>query len=374
MTGRPAAAVLLCCALGAAWQWLTVRYNYGGNRTALFCHGEKYAVPAGLAFEHVYVFKNSGGYDGQSYHYMAHDPLGRTDIGRAVPDPSLRYPRILVPGMAYLLALGRPDWIDGAFFACTLFFLGLGAWWLAVLLERIGIDPLYAALYAVIPAALISLDRMLVDVALTSLALGFAVYVDPERKGKLYVVLAAAALCRETGFLLFAAYGLRLLTERRYRQIAAFATALIPAVVWTFWVRTQLPGGSEMGLSSLMPFRGLAAAILHPRQYAFPAPVVGAIRVTEWLQLAGVVLALALPFFDWRKAAGDPVRSACLLWAGFGITLPPGVYDDPFAGARVLAPLLLFEFLRGRRLPLLLVTPRVWLEMAPQLLGILRGF
>ena len=38
----------------------------------------------------------------------------RTDIGRAVPDPSLRYPRILLPGMAHLLALGRAEWVDAS--------------------------------------------------------------------------------------------------------------------------------------------------------------------------------------------------------------------------------------------------------------------
>jgi hypothetical protein len=74
-----------------------------------------------------------------------------------------------------------------------------------------------------------------------------------------------------------------------------------------------------------------------------------------------------------RKIASDPIRLVCLLFAGFGILLPPGVYDDPFAGARILAPLLMFEFLRGQRLPLLLATPRVWLELAPQMIGILKG-
>jgi len=370
------AAALLCCALGASWQWLTVRFNYGGNWTALFCHGSQFPLPPSLAVEHIYVFANSGGYDGQSYHYMAHDPLARGDIGRAVPDPSLRYPRILLPGLAHLLALGRPVWIDPAFFACNLLFLGLGAYWLAVLLERRAIHPLFAALYVLVPVAIISLDRMLVDLALASLALGFAVYVEPERSGRLYLVLAAAALCRESGFLLFGAYAWHLLTLRRLRRIALFATALIPAVVWILWVRTQLPGGAATGLRSLAPFWGMIQAVLHPRSYEFSAAVVAAIQVLYWLQLAGIVFALALPFRGWGKAGTEPVRAACLLFACFGILLPPGVYDDPFAGARILAPLMIFEFVRGdgwSRLPLLLVTPRVWLELAPQVLGILRG-
>jgi hypothetical protein len=372
----PLAAALVCCALGSSWQWLTVHFNYGGNHTGLFCHGSRFPVPAGLAFEHIYVFANSGGYDGQSYHYMAHDPLDRSGIGRAVPDPSLRYPRILLPGMAYLAALGRPEWIDWALLACNLAFLAGGAYWLAVLLERAGIHPLFAALYVVVPVAIVSLDRMLVDLALASLALGFAVYLEPERPVKLYLILAAAALCRETGLLLFAAYAVRLFTQRRFLRLALFATAPLPALAWLFWVRTQLPGGSAIGPQSMIPFVGMMDALLHPRHYAFAAPVVVVIRALQWLQWAGILLALALPFLRWRKTGAHPLRTACLLWACLGLALPPGVYDDPFAGARTLAPLLFFEFLeygwRGR-LPLLMVTPRVWLELAPQVLGILRG-
>jgi hypothetical protein len=373
MKRSPVAAALLCCALGAGFQWLTVHFNYGGNRTALFMHGSQFPLPAGLAFEHVYVFPNSGGYDGQSYHYIAHDPLQRSDIGRAVPDPSLRYPRILVPGMAHLLALGRPEWIDASFFTCNLLFLGLGAYWLAILLSRAGLHPWFAILFVVVPVAISSLDRMLVDLALASLALGFAVYIQPERPARLYAILAAAALCRESGFFLFAAWALYLATERRFRQIAFYATAVIPGAAWIFWVRSQIPGAAALGLGLFVPFRGMADALLHPRTFPFSVAVVAVIHVTYGIQIAGILLALALPFRDWRLFARDPIRTVCLLWACYGIALPPGIYDDPISASRVLAPLLLFQFLQGQRLPLLLVTPRVWLELAPQLIGILRG-
>lgn len=373
MKRGPVAAALLCCALGASFQWLTVHFNFGGNRTALFMHGSQFPLPAGLAFEHIYVFPNSGGYDGQSYHYMAHDPLQRSDIGRAVPDPSLRYPRLLLPGMAHVLALGRPEWIDASFFACNLLFLGLGAYWFAILLVRAGVHPLFGALYVVTPVAIVSLDRMLVDLALTSLALGFAVYVQPECPVRLYLSLAAATLCREGGFFLFAAWALHLATLRRFRDIALYATAVLPGAAWILWVRTQIPGAAALGAGVFFPFRGLIDAVLHPRSFPFAAPVVAVIHVTYALQFAGILLALALPFRDWRRVAGDPIRAACLLWACYGIVLPPGTYDDPIAAARVLAPLLLFQFVEGRRLPLILVTPRVWLELAPQVIGILRG-
>jgi hypothetical protein len=135
LTSKPAfVPALLCALLGFSWQCLTVHFNYGGNFTALFCTGSRFPTPPELAGERIYVFPNSGGYDGQSYHYVAHDPLCRTGIGRAVPDPQFRFPRILLPGLAHLVALGRPQWIDASYFACNLLFLYLGAWWLAQLL------------------------------------------------------------------------------------------------------------------------------------------------------------------------------------------------------------------------------------------------
>lgn len=370
MKRGPAAAVLLCCALGLSWQWLTVHANYRGNWTALFCHGSQFPVPAALAFEHVYVFPNSGGYDGQSYHYIAHDPLDRTAIGRAVPDPSLRYPRILVPGLAHMLAFGRSEWIDVSLFAVTLLFLGLGAYWLAILFDRAGWPPLLAALYAIMPAALISLDRMLVDLALASLALGFAVYL--ERPRRLFLILLAAPLCRESGFLLFGAYAVYLLTQRRYARVALFATALMPAILWIVFVRTRVPGGATLGLGIFVPFQGMIDAVMRPRAYPFSASVVAVIRALDWVQRAGIVLAIAFAFERWRKIPESPVRLAAALFAIYAITLPPGVYDDPFSASRILAPLFLYEFLDRRWLPLALVAPRVYLELAPQVLGILK--
>src|ERR1035438_9075984 len=66
-------------------------------------------------------------------------------------------------------------------------------------MARGGWHPLSAVLYVVVPASIISLDRMLVDLPLTSLALGFAVYLDPESPWKLYVILAAIAAERDSG-------------------------------------------------------------------------------------------------------------------------------------------------------------------------------
>jgi hypothetical protein len=371
---------LVCTLLGLSWQLLTVHYNYGGNLTALFCTGSYYPTPPSLTAEHIYVFRNSGGYDGQSYHYVAHDPLCRSDIGRAVPDPMLRYRRILLPGMAYLVALGRQRWIDVSYVACNLAFLFLGSWWLALLLIRLRIHPWFAAFYVLVPASLISLDRLVVDLALTSLCLGFAVYAGSGPKWKLYAVLVAAALCRESGFLLTAAYALDMLALRRFRLSLLFTTAILPAVAWNAYVSLRIPGGPAFELRYAIPLWGLIRTLWLPASYPFGPVTSFVIRAFDGLELAGLTLAMALAFGDLRKALFDPVRTACLLWAVFGLTLSEFVWTDCYATARILSPLLLFLFLRSLsgegklgRLPLAMVAPRVWLEIMPQVLGVLRG-
>jgi hypothetical protein len=370
---------LICTLLGLGWQLLTVHYNYGGNLTALFCTGSNVPTPPSLNGEHIYVFPASGGYDGQSYHYVAHDPLCRSDIGRAVPDPLIRYRRILLPGLAYLAALGRQRWIDVSYVACNLAFLFLGSWWLALLLIRLRVHPWFAAFYVLVPASLISLDRLVVDLALTSLCVGFAVYASSGPKWKLYAVLVAAALCRESGFLLTAAYVLHLLAQRRFRLSLLFTTAILPAVAWNAYVSLWIPGGPAFELRYAIPLWGLIRTLWLPTSYPFGPFTNAVVRAFDGLELAGLSLAMALAFRDLRKALFDPVRTACLLWAVLGLTLSEFVWTDCYGGARILSPLLLFLFLRslsGReklgRLPLAMVVPRVWLEITPQVLGVLR--
>jgi hypothetical protein len=158
--------------------------------------------------------------------------------------------------------------------------------------------------------------------------------------------------------------------------MAIFATALLPAVLWTAHVRFSIPGGDAFVVPPIRPMWGMLQSVLHPRAYNFSAPVVAVIRALKLLQLAGILLAIAQVVRHLSKLGADAVRNACFLWACLAVSLTFAEYDDPLARARILAPLLLFQFLqagRWNRLPLLLVTPRVWLELTPQVLGILRG-
>src|ERR1700735_587174 len=104
---RPVLYALTAAVLALTWQALTVRYTYRGNGTALFCTGAlSNPPPAALVSEHIYRFPNSYGYDGQFYHYMAHDPLLRRGFQSSLDSPRFRYRRMLVPFSAWLLGSG----------------------------------------------------------------------------------------------------------------------------------------------------------------------------------------------------------------------------------------------------------------------------
>ena len=168
----------LACALSLlGWQALTVRFSYGGNWTALFCTGSRYRPPpAALAGEHIYIFRDAAGYDGQAYHYIAHDPWFRRGFAANIDAPRFRYRRILVPALAWLVAAGRDQAVDAAYIGVTIGFVLLGAWWMA----QAG-RPWMALTFALVPAVLVSIDRLTVDVALAALCVGFVLYSRERR-------------------------------------------------------------------------------------------------------------------------------------------------------------------------------------------------
>src|SRR5205807_1962513 len=72
----------LAVVLSFGCQALTVRYNFHGDWSALFYAGAIRPLPPAVEREHSYQIPNSYGWDGQFYHFVAHDPLlrnGRLD-------------------------------------------------------------------------------------------------------------------------------------------------------------------------------------------------------------------------------------------------------------------------------------------------------
>jgi hypothetical protein len=369
---------VLCAAIVLSWQALTVRSNYVGNWSALFCTGTTFRVPPALAREKIYRFNQSNGWDGQFYHYIAHDPFLMDGMWKYLDVPGMRYQRILVPAVAYVLAGGNASRIDTAYRAVILLFFGLGAYWSSRLAVWYGHRRAWGLAFVCVPAAIVSMDRMAVDVALAAFVMAFALYTrKSEADWRLYAVLLLSALVRETGLLLLAAYLIWLLLRKRIRRAALFGTAALPALAWYEYVAARTPPFVPPRPISL-PFSGLVDRLLHPLPYPFSPVVDSVITAFDYLGVAGIVLAFIIAFPVARKSGFDPTAWAMILFALLGIFLHRGQWLEISDIGRILTPLLVLLALEARAgfrwlawAPICIVAARCALQLAPQLLGVL---
>jgi hypothetical protein len=352
---------ILSVLMVAAWQWATVRANYGGNGTALFYTGALRPQPALIQAEHIYVFAHSTGYDGQLYHYVAHDPFLRGGMKAFVDDARLRYRRILVPLLAYGMALGQSEWIDPAYELVFLFTVGLGVYWSCRLAGPWGM------FFLLIPAIPIMMDRLVVDGTLAALTVGFLYYREGPR-WKLLVVLACAALTRETGFLLIAAAFLD-------RPAVLNAATALPALAWYGYVMANT--ANTVYAFSRIPFSGIVHVLANPWHYPAGTPFLSLVVAADDLAVLGGVVAMALAFhLVWIRR--DAVTIAAALFAALALVVQRAdLWENVYDIGRLQSPLLVclaYVATTERKLwllaPLAMILPRLAMQFAPQFIGI----
>jgi len=352
---------LLCVAAVLGWWVLKVHAAHGGNWTALYCTGSRSTIPGALKAENTYVFPDSWGYDGQFYHFIAHDPWIARGFLPSFDNPALRWRRFLVSLLAWTLAAGRDAWIDPAFYLVVLGFVFLGGYWLAQYFETRGSPSWWGLVFLLSPTTLIILDRMVVDIAATSLCCGFLLFAHSGRRGALWGVLAASVLARETGLVLLAGWCLWLTARREYRRVAFFATAAAPAGAWWLYVARNTPYVELAGWGFSIPPARLLYAFWNPMQYPLEPMVNRAVIAFDHVALAGSVLALVLAArAAWR--AGGYLRYMIATLGAFGFALTGTAaadgFQDVFWHARVLSPLTLLLAAEG-------LPRRDWLSVAP---------
>ncbi|MBI3473809.1 MAG: hypothetical protein HY013_20835 [Candidatus Solibacter usitatus] len=365
---------LLCATLATslviAWQSLTVWYNYDRDWTALFHTGAFVQLPPALAAEDIYRFRNDPGYDGQFYRLVAHDPLLRRGYQPQVDNPHLRWRRILTPALAWCAALGQDAAVDYAYIAVTLAFVFAGSYWLS----RYASHRAWGLAFPLIPAVLVSIDRMTVDAALAALCVGFALYLESPRK--LYAVLALAPLARETGICLVASYCLWLAARRAWRPALAYATAALPFLAWTAFVHAQTAADHTRFLG--YPFAGLLERTVHPASYALTSRWLRQAAALDYLAVLAVWLALALAARALFSRAATPLHLAAYSYAALAAVLgQQQIWSEAYSLSRTQTPLLLCLALAGGSrwgpAPLALSIPRILFQLGPQWKGILRG-
>jgi hypothetical protein len=368
--------IVAAVALGIAalWLTLTIHFNAHDNWTALYYTGAQSTIPPQLAGEDVFQIPGSPGYDGQYYHYIAHDPFFQRGIQKYVDNPQMRYRRILVPALAYLLAAGNEDYVDSLYIVVMLAFLTLGAYWLSAYSMMHGQSSWIGLAFLLVPSVLVSLDRMTVDLALAALAVGFILYSEKREWTKVYALLAIAPLVRETGLLMIIA---ACLWNRR--NAWKFAICAIPFAIWELFVRAHTGAADQTVLATFVPFSALVQRTLHPVQFALSTRWLAIAATLDYLALLGVWTALMICIWFAYKRQFDLLATCALVFAGFSSILgAPQIWADAYAFGRTLSPLLLWIALRSIAnqqywtvLPIAMVVPRILFQFHPQWKSIL---
>lgn len=376
----PLVWVFLCGGIVLVWQSLTVHSNFGGNWTALFCTGDRTVVPPSLSDERIYRFAHSPGYDGQFYHFIAHDPWFTRGFASSVDDPRLRWRRILVPALAYLTAAGRTEFIDKSYFFVQLAWVVAGAYWVGRYSTLYGQCAAWGVCFALVPATLVSIDRLTVDTALAALTVGYALYAAEGAVLKLYAILVLAPLARETGLALTAGYLLYLASGRNWRRALGMASSVVPFAIWAVFVHAHTAPDPTV-FASGYPFGGIVGQTIKGMQIPSSGFTPIAIAIFDDLVVLGIWLGLALTARAVFNRKFGVLESTAAVYAVLVIALSqPGVWVDGYALGRSFSPwLLLLTMIAVARgswwylSPLTMAIPRVVLQMAPQISWVIRS-
>lgn len=332
-----AAAVALLASL--AFQGLVIASG-GGNWRYLFYTGAARELPPSMGAADIARAPDPTGFDGQYYHIVAHDPWLTGDTEGYVDNPRVRWRRILVPALAWLLAFGQTGFISAAYVLVVLGFTVLGVFWCARLAQLTGYSPWLGLAFLALPATFVSLDRMTIDVALGALTAGYALYLRTNSYGKLAVTLTLAPLVRETGLLLLAGYCLWRLVNRHTVPVFAAASAALPTLAWYAYVHSRTGPDSTPWVAA-WPFSGLLGGLSAAR---FGVGGLGAQIALglDLLALAGILLAIAATLRVVLPQPPDALAWSALLFIPLAAILGKAdVWEQTYAFARIFSPLLL---------------------------------
>lgn len=362
---RPWLPALMAAVAIALWWLIAIRFAYQGQATALYLIGERTPMPEWLEKgETLYRWKGSGGYDGQHFHLLAHAPFEFRALAPLMDRPRMRCQRIFIPLAAWLLAGGRFEWIDPAYFTWILASLAAGVWWTARLAQHHGASPWWGLVFLALPASLGSVERMLVDGPLMAAVAGFLLYFETGRWRLAWVLAAVAPFVRETGLLIPAAAVLVLASRRSWMTAALWSAAAAPFLLWLILLQVVPGSGPLQWAGAFHSVRQLVIASEPFDRYP---------QYRLWLQgldlaaLAGFLVACGASlrgcWICWMKTARlGPALSTAALAAGAALALchfePRHAWDSVFSLGRVFAPvyfgLLIHGIASGRPWPAML--------------------
>ncbi len=317
------------------------------------------------------------GYDGQFAYYIARDP---GNGWRYCDVPAYRYQRILYPLLAWVLALGQPEAVGWTLIALNVAALVGGTYFTERLLAARGVSRWYALVYGLYGGLVAGLRLDLTEpLAFGLVQAGLWAWEvgrqgDKETRGQqeaknlsfvCCLLLALAALAKETALIAAAGLFLYLALERRWREAVGLGLVVgLPFAIWqgVLWVWLGSPGVGAGGAMATpfewLPFAGLL------RVAAVSWPVFWLLLAIEGpLFVLPTVWALIVSLRALLRGRRHPWVTVLLAQAAVLPFLPFSTWREPLAMARLAIGLVAATLLYGawRRSRRVLIFSLFWL-------------
>jgi hypothetical protein len=277
------------------------------------------------------------GSDGQFAYFIARDPL------HAVPHldvPTYRLQRILYPILAYMLALGRAEWVPLALVIVNVIAIGVGSAAFAALLEKESAPPwipmLFCAWIGVAQVLLYDLN----EITALAFSLWALFFFFRDKLLLAGVLFGLGALAKDMTFLFAIAALVSLAIKRRWHSSLLLGLLTFgPYVPWMSVLRVLIGQWSFDARATqfeMIPFAGLSGAGL-----ALPSIMALLIAPGIWCMFLSL------------KCLDHPLALMTVLSLGFSVFLPlPSAAADAvfrLSSPLILASALLLAKLRHRR-------------------------
>jgi hypothetical protein len=281
------------------------------------------------------------GYDGQYYYRIAVAPLGAT---RGLDDAAYRYQRIGYPMLARALSLGRSALVPAMLVLINVAAVALGSLVCAQLLRAHVFPPAYALLWALYAGQAAAFLRDLAEPLAMLLVACALCAVRADRVCLAGVLLALAALTKETALLFAVALAVHYLLRGRGRAFATLTVlAAAPYCAWQAVLarafgHTGLSGAqtpARLLLDGLRGARGTGALVDDLVVVVVPSVLcVGLLASGIWLRRARGLRGVLGAISSWSSLA--LALNIAFVWL-----LPKETYADLWASARTADGLVL---------------------------------
>lgn len=280
------------------------------------------------------------GYDGQFTYQIARDPINGW---KKVDVPAYRYQRILYPIVARVLAVGRDDLIAWTLMAINVISLIAGTWLTGEILAHYGASRWYALAYGLNAGTLMSVRLDLTEPLAYGLAQAGVLLVLKDRSRWAALVLALAALTKETTLLFAMGVGVVYLLQRDWRKLVEFGLiVLTPFVLWQMVLLSWFgrfgvgSGGINADPFQIVPLQGLWSAAT-----AFGVAFFVVYAATMLLLVViPTLIALRVSIRNFLSGRADLTTIVLFLNAAVMLIVPRTTYQEPLATARFCVGLI----------------------------------